>query len=301
MKQQLYVFLKVVELKSFSRAAEELYMSQPAVSQYIQSLEQSFGTKLLERTNKVLSLTKAGEIVYVKGKEIVNLYNNMYTLIDDLTNHANGPVKIGASYTFGEYILPRILADLKKEYPHISPGVQIANSKEIMELVKQNSLDLGIIEGSQKGHGDLTIESFQEDRLHIVAAPSLYKELGGEGITPESLETLTWIVRESGSGTREAAETLFRQLQINPLDKLVFGSTQIIKESVESGMGIAFLSESSFLKELELGTLIKIPGKGFRLSRQFSIVMKGTFQTKAVQIIIELLKNHNRIKKKASV
>ncbi|WP_050615968.1 LysR family transcriptional regulator [Bacillus testis] len=292
MKQQLYVFQKVVELKSFSKAAEELFMSQPAVSQYVQSLEQSFGTKLLERTNKVISLTKAGEIVYAKGKEILNLYNNMFTLVDDLTNQANGSVTIGASYTFGEYMLPAIITELKKMYPQIEPIVHIGNSKDVIESVKQNSYDIGIIEGSQISQGDLHIEKFEKDTLYIVAAPHVQQELEEQGLTPSLLEKQTWIVREKGSGTREAAEALFQQLHIHPHDKMVFGSTQIIKESVESGIGIAFLSQSCFKKELELGTLAKITGEEYRLDRAFSLVIKETFQTKAVEVIIGMLKEH---------
>src|SRR5699024_11676037 len=105
MDQHLYVFVTVVEKENFSRAAEELHMTQPVVSQYIQSFERTMGSKLLERTNKYVRLNKAGEIVYHHAKEILGLYTKMHELIDDVTNKTSGALAIGASYTFGEYIL----------------------------------------------------------------------------------------------------------------------------------------------------------------------------------------------------
>lgn len=108
MDQQLQVFVTVVEKQNFSRAAEELHMTQPAVSQYIRTLETNVGTRLLERSNKYVHLNKVGEIVYHHAKEILGLYTKMQRLVDDVTNVANGPISIGASYTFGEYVLPHI-------------------------------------------------------------------------------------------------------------------------------------------------------------------------------------------------
>lgn len=293
MKQQLYIFIKVVELKSFSRAAEELYMTQPAVSQYIHSLEESVGTKLLERTNKVISLTKAGEIVYIKGKEILRLYSNMHRLIDDLTNQAKGAISIGASYTFGEYILPHIIARMKEEYPNIKPSISIGNTKEIIELVRNNSLDIGIIEGAWENQRTLTIEQFAEDTMYIVASALTEGLRVKEIVTVQDLQDETWIIRESGSGTREATEKLFQKLGINPLNKMEFGSTQVIKESVEAGLGITFISQASFRKEQALQTLHVVQGEEYYLKRYFSFVVKSSFQTKAVEVLIELLKQYS--------
>src|SRR5699024_12664168 len=110
MDQHLQVFITVAEKRNFSRAAEALHMTQPAVSQYIRLLEENFGVRLLERTNKYVRLNKAGEIVYHHAKEITGLYTRMHHLMDDLTHKARGPLAIGASYTFGEYVLPHIIA-----------------------------------------------------------------------------------------------------------------------------------------------------------------------------------------------
>src|SRR5699024_2462671 len=117
MDQHVIVFIKVVERHNFSRAAEELLMTQPAVSQYIRTLEENIGARLLERTNKYVRLTKAGEIIYFHAKEIVGLYTRMQTLVDDLINQASGPLSIGASFTFGEYILPESLQKCNETTP----------------------------------------------------------------------------------------------------------------------------------------------------------------------------------------
>lgn len=112
MDQYLRVFITVVERQSFSKTAEELLMTQPAVSQYIRTFEENIGTRLLKRTNRYVHLTKAGEIVYFHAKEITGLYTKMKNLVDDLMNQASGPLAIGASFTFGEYVLPHIIAKM---------------------------------------------------------------------------------------------------------------------------------------------------------------------------------------------
>src|SRR5699024_2260206 len=119
MDQQLKVFVTVAEKKNLSRAAEALYMTQPAVSQYIRTLEENISVSLLDRANKYVDLHQAGEIVYHHAKDIIGLQTRMQLLVDDLINQATGPVSIGASYTFGEYVLPYIIATLKQVYPDI--------------------------------------------------------------------------------------------------------------------------------------------------------------------------------------
>src|SRR5690625_119187 len=130
MDLHLQVFIRVVERQNFSKAAEELLMTQPAVSQYMRTFEENIGARLLERTSKYVRLTKAGEIVYYHAKEIVGLYTKMQTLVDDLMNHASGSLSIGASFTFGEYVLPLIIAKMHKMTPDIHPTIRIGNTEE---------------------------------------------------------------------------------------------------------------------------------------------------------------------------
>lgn len=292
MDQQLAVFVTVAEKQNFSRAAEELHMTQPAVSQYIQALERAMGTKLLERTNKYVHLNKAGEIVYHHAKEILGLYGKMHYLIDDLTNNPNGLLSIGASYSFGEYVLPHLIADMQEKYPQIKPAITIGNTKEIAELVLGHQLDIGIVEGQYK-EKNLKIEPFAVDKMSIIASPkNRLSHIEGE-VSIADIEKETWIVRENGSGTREATEKLFKQFNIAPQKILEFGSTQLIKESVEAGIGISLLSDWVIQKEREHGSLAVIDVKGISLTREFSVVLRSPFQTKALSVFLKLLKDEN--------
>ncbi|MGY0693486.1 LysR family transcriptional regulator [Virgibacillus sp. FSP13] len=289
MDQHLQVFITVAEKKNFSRAAEELHMTQPAVSQYIRTFEDNIGTRLLERTNKYVRLNKAGEIVYHHAKEILGLYTNMQHLVDDLVNKANGPLSIGASYTFGEYILPRIIAKLLETYPEIQPAVTIGNTSEIADLVSSHQLDVGIVEGHFKGQ-ELTVEEFAEDYMVVVASAN-NKLTHKEYVTIKDLEHQTWIVRENGSGTREATEKMFCHFDFFPAKRMNFGSTQPIKEAVESGLGVSLLSQWAIQKELRNGDLKLIQMEELPFSRQFSFITKSPFQTKALEVFIGLLRH----------
>lgn len=288
MDQQLAVFVKVAEKQNFSRAAEELHMTQPAVSQYIQALERTMGTTLLERSNKYVRLNKAGEIVYHHAKDILGLYTKMNDLIDDLTNKASGPLSIGSSYTFGEYVLPHLIAKMQKKYPLVSPKITIGNTKEIAELTLGNQLDVGIVEGHYHNKR-LLIEPFAIDSMSVIASPqNRLAQMDGE-VPISELEKETWIVRENGSGTREAVDKMFNQYRIAPKKCLEFGSTQIIKEAVEADLGISLLSDWAIRKELSLGTLNIIKAKELVIKREFSTVLSSPFQTKALKVFLEII------------
>lgn len=295
MDQHLQVFVTVVEKQNFSRAAEALHMTQPAVSQYIRIFEENFGVRLLERTNKYVRLNKAGEIVYHHAKEIIGLYNRMDNLVDDLTNKPNGPLSIGASYTFGEYVLPHIIAALQANYPDIHPTVQIGNTAEIADSVTHHQLDIGIVEGHFKNEKQLNTEAFAEDFMVVVASPDHPLARKTNDVVIKDLEEQTWILRETGSGTREAAEKLFQRFEISPVNFMNFGSTQPIKVAIEAGLGISLLSEWAIQKELNNGDLQILDVRGLPFTRQFSIVTASPFQTKALQVFIDLLRNNKEL------
>lgn len=289
--QQLRVFVTVADRQNFSRAAEELHMTQPAVSQYIQMLERTLGTKLLERNNKYVRLNKAGEIVYHHAREILGLYTRMQNLVDDLMNTPSGHLTIGASYTYGEYVLPHVVASMREYYPSITPTITIHNSTVIAEQVANRQLDVGIVEGEYVDE-KMCIEPFADDRMYLIVSP--HHHLAGKSeLSIADLAGETWIVREEGSGTREAAEKMFRQLHITPARRMEFGSTQVIKESVEAGLGISLLSYWAIRKERKLGTLCTLKVAGTPVTRNFSLLTKSNeFHTKALEIFMDLIRNH---------
>ncbi|MEI3612596.1 LysR family transcriptional regulator [Pseudogracilibacillus sp. SO30301A] len=287
MDKYLEVFVTVVEHQNFSRAAEELHMTQPAVSQYIRLLEEDIGSRLLERTNKYVRINKAGEIVYHHAKEIIGLYTKMESLIEELTNKAKGKLTIGASYTFGEYVLPQIISIMQPEYPDIQPIVTIGNTTHIAELVESHQLDIGIVEGRIK-KTNLFQKIFTEDELFIVASSK--HPLHHQSTIPVSeLSKAMWIIREKGSGTREAMDTLLFKLGIQPEKTMEFSSTQPIKEVVAAGLGVSLLSKWAIQKELNNGDLVILRVKGTPFSRQFSYITNSPFQTKALELFITYL------------
>lgn len=291
MDRHLEVFLKVVEKENFSKAGEELHMTQPAVSQYIKALEESLGTPLLERSNRYVYLNQAGEIVYRYAKEILALYSKMETSLNDLTNNAKGPISIGASYTFGEYILPRVIAKLRKNYPLIVPSVTIHNTQQIIELVAAHQIDIGIIEGSFHNE-KLYTKVVSNDEMFIVASPDHPFVRDKRKVRSlNDLEDEMWIVREKGSGTREAADKLFEMYNITPKNMMEFGSTQLIKESVMEGLGISLLSKWAIKNEQQAGFISTIPVIELPFKRTFSIVTHSLYETKTLKTFIQTLLN----------
>src|SRR5699024_9066871 len=275
-----------------SRTAEELLMTQPAVSQYIRMFEENMGVRLLERTNKYVRLNKAGEIAYHHAKEIIGLYTKMDLLIGDLTNQAKGKLSIGASFTFGEYVLPRIISVMQREYPDIQPIVTIGNTRHIAELVENHQLDIGVVEGRIK-KTKLIQKTFTEDELFIVASSDHF--LHQSTISTSELNKTMWITREEGSGTREAMDNLLIKLGVQPEKTMEFSSTQPIKEVVTSGLGISLLSKWAIQKELNNGNLSILQVEGTPFSRQFSYVTNSPFQTKALELFITYLYRKNLI------
>ncbi|MFB9274672.1 LysR family transcriptional regulator [Cohnella cellulosilytica] len=289
MEQSLTVFIAVAEARNFSRAAERLHMTQPAVSQHIRALEERLNARLLVRSNKSVSLTKAGEIVLHHAREIGELHRRMEEMVGELTGRAAGPLSAGASYTFGEYVLPRALAKLHEKYPDIRPSVTIGNTADIAEKVRTRVLDVGIVEGEDIGSG-LEAERLAEDEMYIAAAAN-HPLVDSTRVDPAQLERQTWLVREQGSGTRAAADKLFASLGIHPARMIELGSTQSIKETVEAGLGISLLSRWALRKELGLGSLKNLRAEGLPFRRSFHILYRrGDLRTRTVEAFLETLR-----------
>lgn len=289
MDHQLKVFIEVVESKNFTKAAEKLHMTQPAVSQSIAKLEEKMGVRLIERSNKEFFLNQAGQIVYDNGRRILRNYDQMDSMVRELRTIPSGPIRIGASYTIGEYILPEILVMLHKQYPEILPNVLIGNSDEIGEKLLNHKIDVGFIEGDLI-HLAMDKQMVTVDEMYIIS--SNRTDFQGD-VTRENLENQTWIIREEGSGTRKYTEHFFNTYNIKPKKVYILGSTQIIKEAVESGLGISLMSKWVIKKELQLQTVTKLAAFGTPVKRDLSIIkLKQDFVSKAVQRFEEIIKSH---------
>mgnify|MGYP001953936724 CR=1 FL=1 len=291
---QLLTFVTVAEKKNFTRAAEELHVTQSAVTLAIKTLEKNYKTKLLDRTNKYVRLTKAGEILYHHAKEILSRYEKVQRLLDDLIHAASGPLSIGSSYTFGEYLLPGMIAEFKQLYPSIIPSVSIRNSKRIISQLLRHELDLGIIEGEIQ-HPELVIQPFAQDEMVVIVSSS-HRLAGVEEVEVEELLSETWIFREQGSGTRQATDRFFEKIGTFPDSTMSFGSSQIIKGSVEAGLGISILSECAVRRELYLGTIHTLRIVNHPITRNYSYAIHNSdFRAKAADLFLHFLCNHDAL------
>ena len=289
----LLTFVTVAEKKNFTRAAEELHITQSAVTLSIKALEKKYEVKFFDRTNKYVRLTRAGEILYYHAKRILKEYEQVDSLIHDMTKVVSGPLLIGSSYTFGEYLLPRFISDFMKVHQLIEPKVTIQNSSKIINQVLEGSLDIGIIDGEIKSHPQLHITPFEQDELVIIVSAD-HPLASFRTIDLDSLYGETWILREEGSGTREVIDKLFKVHAFSPLILRSFGSTQIIKESVEAGIGISIVSNYSIQKELHMKTIHPIRLKNKQINRHFSYVLSKTdIHPLSVELFTQFLQTKN--------
>lgn len=288
--QSLKVFVTVIDKKSFTHAAEYLHMTQPAVSTYIKKLEEDLGLTLIDRSGKRIKLNPAGEIYYYYAKEMIGINERMQHLIQDLQNESKGPVHIGASYTYGEYILPKIIAQLMNRHPGISPEVSISNSSSIIKMVKSHDLDIGIIEDEERENDkDLNSTRLIKDRMYIIGDKDMHSNHD-----KKTLEDATWIVREEGSGTRSYQDQLFASLNIQP-KTITLSSTQAVKSSVANGIGITLLSHHTVEEELKTGSLKLINKEETELTRYFHLLTPDVkFHSKSTRTLLDLL-NENSI------
>lgn len=271
----LKVFVMVAELQNFSKAARELNMSQPGVSLHIRNLEHEFGVKLVHRSSKYCKLTEAGDILYQHAKQILARYEEAKDKILMLRNEVSGSIKIGASYTIGEYILPHLIAQFVKQFPQVDVQAVILNTEQIAYDVRANELDIGLVEGKVDDIDIPIKQPFMKDELVLIAAP--HHHLSESRIVdPDQLQDQVWIMRESGSGTRTYSDQFLHDLQLKIRKQYVFSSNQSVKEAVMANLGIAVISRWAVRRELETGDLLEVQIHDYQLWRQLYILQHST-------------------------
>jgi DNA-binding transcriptional LysR family regulator len=268
---QLRIFVSVFKNRSFSRASEELYLTQPTISDHIKSLEEEFGCKLFDRLGRTILPTKEAEVLYGHAVEIIEKANAVKEVIGQFKKEPSGELVIGASTIPGTYLLPPIMATFQKKYPSISFQIFIADSKEIVQKVLSHELLLGIV-GAKLNNSQISYTPLIEDELIVAASPYFIKK---ESLTFQQLSSLPMVLREEGSGTRKEIERIFSSKGVN-IDSLniagLFGSTDSIKQAVKAGMGISILSRLSVADELKFKILKEIKLSDVQMKRHFYVV-----------------------------
>jgi DNA-binding transcriptional LysR family regulator len=291
---KLKVFCTVAETKSFSRASEIIRLTQPAVSLQIQALEEMYGTKLFNRSGCVITLTKAGEILYKYATEINSLYADAEKEIGSLTGQVKGVVSVGASSTIGNYILPSVVAEFKRKFPKVGVHIHISNTRHVIEYLNAGNVDVALVEGEIKKQ-KLVVEKLIPDELVLIMSP-LHPWAKKLNITTMELSKEPLIFREEGSGTRQVIEKHLAKhgiTQQNLKISLVMGSTASIKSAVEEGLGVSILSKWAVKKEVKYGVIKTAGFKDEKFKRDFSLVYKKSKEpSHTLQSFLKFLKKY---------
>jgi DNA-binding transcriptional LysR family regulator len=286
--RRLQVFHTVARQLSFTKAAEQLFMTQPAVTFQVKQLEEHFNARLFERNHGKIALTPAGELVLGYAERILGLSAELDKRVAELTGAVSGPLLLGCSMTIAEFILPRVLGEFKARHPQVQAHMTVANSETIENRVADHTIDLGLIE-SPAHLPSLHTEVCCDDELVMICAVG-YKLAKLKAVTAAQIAGEPYISRESASGTRQFADNYFRQSGVAPEDLNIvmeLGSPEAIKGVVETGIGIAIMPRVSVAKELKLGSLVAVPLEP-RLIRTLSIVYpREKFRSRLLSTFVE--------------
>lgn len=284
------VFLSVAEQLSFSKAAEALHISQPAVSRHIKELELRYDVSLFERKGNRIYLTAAGEKVYHALRLIAQHYRNLNFEMGEMCHAQSGEIIIGASSTIAQYVIPRVMASFYKRYPQIQLHLTNGNSSEMEQLLLDNRINLALVE-NLSSQGGIRYSDFLHDELVVVTGKnSLYAGRGT--IEKEDLQQMPLVLREEGSGTLEVIRQLFSRHQIPFEDlntRIHLGSTESIKNFLLDFNGLAIISEKAVQNELYLKTLVKLQVNGITFPREFRIAHKTGHKSRLTDLFIQYL------------
>ena len=271
---QLRLFCQVAQHNSFSRAAEELFISQPAISAQIREFEDKLGLKLIERTGRTLLLTQAGKLVFRFGIEIFSKAQEMERTLADLKGLVIGQLALASSTTVGECILPQALGRFKIVYPGIEIELHISNTTQVIERIRSGQMDLGFV-GEKIDEPGLTVIPFYTDEVVLFVNanhPLAARSHTGITLTELAALNLPFIVREKGSATRRCAEKTLLQEGYSPTIAMEMGSNETVKRAVIAGLGVGMLSSCTLLAELKAEMVKIVPVTGPRCVREFSII-----------------------------
>lgn len=298
---QLEIFLAVAQHLHFTRAAEDLYITQPSVSAAIQSLEKQYGVKLFNRIGRRVELTQAGQFLHSEAQKVLAQVVLIERGLQELNDLKRGELNLGASQTIGNYWLPSFISQFKRQYPNIRVNCTLENTEAIATGTATGLFDLGLVEGVVKPEMADCLEQrvVGGDRLQIVVGRT-HPWFKRKRISLADFTSTPWVMREEGSGTRQQFEQALYQWGIDLTELTVIlemSSGDMVKAVVEDGVGAAAISELIVAKELQLDTLRCLQVKGFTkgaaklnvMARSFILLKhQERFQTRIAQIFEQL-------------
>ncbi|HJX31317.1 MAG TPA: selenium metabolism-associated LysR family transcriptional regulator [Thermodesulfobacteriota bacterium] len=272
---QIEIFCKIVELGSFSKAAEALHLSQPTLTEHIKSLEDYLGATLLDRLGREVIPTKAGDILYEYAQKILRLKREAEQTLWSLKGALKGDLVVGASTIPGEYILPSLIKGFRDNFPDIIIKLTIGDTKKVIDDIVNNRIELGVV-GAVMENAKLEYHKFVQDELVLIVFPS--SSWGKmKSITLEKLQEIPFVLREEGSGTRMVMEKSLREHgfdsgHLNVIMRL--GSTTAVIQAIKSGIGCSILSRRAVQENLNNGTLKTVAIEKIKTFRDFYIVLR---------------------------
>ncbi len=287
--RQLEVFLAVARTQNISRAAEALSMSQSAVSGSLADLEHHFDVKLFDRIGKRIQLNEFGKALRPKAQSLIEQAQD---LENSLRNHSDiGRLQLGATLTIGNYLAVELMAKFMREQPGAQITLEVANTADIIHKVANFELDVALIEG-ETPHPDLEISAWHEDELCVFCAPT-HPLAQKKRLMDDDLLGATWILRESGSGTRQTFNRAMYGILSDLNVMLELQHTEAIKRAVSAGLGLGCISRVALQESFDRGSLVplEVPGRDFRRNFYF-VVHKQKYRSAGIQRWLSLCKEH---------
>jgi DNA-binding transcriptional LysR family regulator len=289
--RQLQAFCAVVEKKSFSQAAEQLGVTQPAVSLQVRSLEQRLGQSLLDRSGRRVEPTEAGRRLYKSAQRMLALEEHLLEEVSADEGHLAGTLAIGASTGPGAHLVPLLLCEFQREHPDLHIALSIWDTQTVIERVADRQLELGVV-GALRRHRSLEFEPLVRDEI-VLAVPPSHQAAGGR-ITVDELKDETLIVMQEGAGVRQVVEEELRRagLRLRGVEpKLELGLQESVKSAVAAGYGVAFISRTAIEGELAAGRLAAAQVEGVEPARQIYLVRaRGRSATRAAEAFLAFTK-----------
>ncbi len=267
--RQLKVFESVARHLNYTRAAEELHLTQPAVSMQVKQLEDQLGVALFEQLGKRIHLTEAGHEALSYTRTITQQLDELEGILNRLKGLSGGRLRISVATT-ANYFIPTLLGTFARRYPEVTVSLDVTNRETLLRQLSENTVDL-VIMGLPPAEADVAAQTFMENPLVIVAPPG-HLLAGKKRIPLSRLQEETFLVRESGSGTRIAMERFFAERGMRLKTGMEVGSNEAIKQSVQAGLGLGLLSRATIDQELALKRLVVLDVAEFPIMRHWYVV-----------------------------
>jgi DNA-binding transcriptional LysR family regulator len=266
--RQLTIFDAVARNRSYTRAAEELHLSQPAVSLQVRQLETGLGLPLLEQVGRQVYLTEAGREVFRASRQVADRLHELREFLDELKGLERGQLTVAVASTVN-YFAPRLLAAFSRRLPGVHISLTVTNREGLLQRLEHNEVDVALM-GQPPETLDLVAEPFMENPLVVIAAPA--HRLAGRRVPLLALREEAFLLREPGSGTRIAMERFFSEHDLALSTGMEMNTNEAIKQGVEAGLGLGIVSLHTAGLELEMGRLVVLDVEGFPILRQWYVV-----------------------------